>query len=216
MTLPFADSALIDWLTDRLTRPLPGWRAQARFQPELSFGRHFSPPPSDARPAAVLMLLYPSAGRWTLPLTLRRDDMIDHAGQISFPGGTIDAGENSGCAALRELEEELGVASTELQMCGQLSPIYLFNSNFFVTPWLAAITSQPVWNPNPAEVAELIEAPLDDLAVSENRHHWTRTLNGVTAEVPGIRLTPHSIWGATCMMLGELLALVEEFRSQQL
>ena len=92
-------------LAARLKQPLPGWAAQARYQPELSFGRHLGPAPSDAKPAAVLILLYPNGGRWHVPLTLRSAHLPDHAGQVSLPGGLIEPGEDSRQAALREFTE---------------------------------------------------------------------------------------------------------------
>src|SRR5262245_28970580 len=74
----------------RLQQPLPGWEAQNRFQPELSYGRYHGPAPRDARPAAVLLLLYPKDGQWHVPLILRPAHMIDHANQVSLPGGVIE------------------------------------------------------------------------------------------------------------------------------
>ncbi len=207
---------LVDWLTERLVLPLPGWKAQARFQPELSFGRHFVPPPPAARRAAVLVLLQFHADGWTVPLTLRPAEMLDHASQVSLPGGLIEPNERSEDAARRELLEELGRIPADLVLLGQLSPIYLFNSNFAVEPWLAATRSRTPWAPNVAEVAELIEAPLEVLCHPDNRVEWQREFNGVIARVPGIACARHRIWGATCMILAELIALVEEHRMQRL
>ncbi len=207
---------LVDWFTERLALPLPGWKVQARYQPELSFGRHFVPPPPAARRAAVLVLLQPQADSWTVPLTLRPAELLDHAGQMSLPGGLIEPNERSEDAARRELLEELGAIPADLVLLGRLSPIYLFNSNFAVEPWLAATRSRTPWAPNVAEVAELIEAPLDELCHPDNSIVWQREFNGVTARVPGIVCARHRIWGATCMILAELIALVEEYRKHRL
>src|SRR4051794_3557641 len=92
-------------LAERLQRPLPGAAAQSRFAPELSFGRHFSPPPADARQAAVIALLFPAAaasslaaatslsplGDRRLPLIMRPTHLEHHGGQIGLPGGMIEA-----------------------------------------------------------------------------------------------------------------------------
>src|SRR6266404_6053902 len=101
--------SLADSLAAELRRPLPGPAAQARFAPELSFGRHFGPPPESARQAAVVALLYPSGGGddlsfagWRLPLILRPEHLEHHAGQIGLPGGMIEAEESPAEAALRE------------------------------------------------------------------------------------------------------------------
>ena len=75
---------LPELLAARLTALLPGRLVQSRFQPELSYGRHFGPSPTHARPAAVLILLYPHENRWHLPLTLRPAHLPDHGGQVSL------------------------------------------------------------------------------------------------------------------------------------
>lgn len=202
-----------DWLARlaaRLAEPLPGPAAQARFEPELSFGRHYAPAPPDAREAAVVALFYPGERGWHVPLTVRPATMADHAGQVSFPGGAIDPGEDSRAAALRELEEELGVASAGIELLGRLSPIYVFASNFAVVPWVAACRTRPDWQPNPREVAELLEVPLAHLLDREQWGSHRRRIRGFEFAAPHIAFGGHQIWGATSMMLGELLAVVEE------
>ena len=90
------------------TRPRAS-RDGRRFAPELSYGRHFGPAPSTARPAAVIALLVRRAGRWHIPLTVRQAALGRHGGQISLPGGAVEPGESTAQAAERELAEELGV-----------------------------------------------------------------------------------------------------------
>jgi 8-oxo-dGTP pyrophosphatase MutT (NUDIX family) len=196
-------------LARRLQEPLPGWRAQTAFQTEFGYGRYFAPAPAGARPAAVLMLLY-FDDEWKLPLTLRPREMGVHAGQISLPGGTIDPGETGQQAALRELEEELGVAGSDVRMLGELSPVYLFRTNFAIHPWIAIAQQRPVWRINPLEVATLLEVPLEALLdsncvfASEREHH------GVRFQVPCYRFAGHEIWGATGMILAELVQIVAD------
>lgn len=197
-------------LAERLRKTLPGWRAQRAFQTELSFGRYFGPPPTHARQAAVMILLCRSAGAWYLPLTLRPDHMLDHAGQISLPGGAIDPGERSADAALRELSEELGIASAGVDLLGEMSPVYLFRSHFHISPWLGVLNELPRWLPNAAEVAELIELPLDVLLDPACRRIDRRTHLGVDIAVPGFAWRGQHIWGATSMILHELAAILAE------
>src|SRR5690606_9786945 len=102
---------------------LPGRKAQARFEPLLSYGRHFGPPRYDARPAAVIALLFPAEGDWHLPLVLRPARLAAHGGQIGLPGGVVEPGESAQQAALRELEEELGVPPGAVHTIGELSPL---------------------------------------------------------------------------------------------
>lgn len=210
-TLPAVDA--FDWLgalRARMSEPLPGRWAQARFEPELGFGRHFGPASPDARPAAVVALLYPRDGQWHVPLTTRPATMLTHAGQISFPGGGIDPGESTDAAVLRELSEELGISPIGVELIGQLSPLYLYNSNHRVTAWLAAALERPAFAPDPREVAELLEVPLAHLI--DPRHHGehARRTRGIGLRAPHIAWGRHRIWGATSMILGELIALIED------
>ncbi|MGD9644915.1 MAG: CoA pyrophosphatase [Pirellulales bacterium] len=199
---------LQSFLVERLRMPLPGRTAQSRFEPELSFGRHYAPPPADARQAAVLVLLYPHADRWHVPLTLRPATMTDHAGQVSFPGGLIEPGETSEQAALRELEEELGIGAADVALLGRLTPLYLFVSNFAVEPWVAVASSRPAFRPNPSEVADVLELSLDHLIDPANFGAHKLNVRSLEFHAPHLLLGEHRIWGATSMMLGELADVV--------
>lgn len=196
-------------LTTRLEQPLPGWSAQARYQPELSFGRHRGPTPAGARPAAVLVLLYPRDGQWHVPLMLRPADMPDHPGQVSFPGGMVEAGETSRQAALREFSEELGAATDDVRIVGRLSPLYLFASNFQIDPWVATTTALPHWRPSQREVERLLEIPLGHLLDPRNTGHVERWHRRLAYRAPCFHWQQEQIWGATSMILAELLAGVE-------
>ncbi len=95
-------------------------RGGARFAHEISYGRHFGPAPYNARPAAVIALLFRRDGQWHIPLTLRHSALGQHGGQISLPGGSVDAGETAADAACRELDEELGVGDS-VELIGKLA-----------------------------------------------------------------------------------------------
>lgn len=215
--MPLADDAasnLPDLLAARLQQPLPGEASQTAFQPELSHGRHFHTPPPWARPAAVLLLLYPDLGGWHLPLVLRPGHLSHHAGQIGFPGGAIEAGESPQAAALRELHEELGVPPAQVRLLGQLSPLNLYVSNFTVLPWVGVARQRPEFVPHPGEVAHVIEAPLDQLADASRRTRLQVQRGLLRFWAPGIALGPHTIWGATAMILGEFLAVLDDVSRQ--
>ena len=81
------NSDLPELLAARLSQPLPGPMVGSRFEPRPRLGRHYGCSPPDARPAAVLLLLYPHQERWHVPLTLRPEHLPAHAGQVSLPGG---------------------------------------------------------------------------------------------------------------------------------
>ncbi len=197
-------------LRDRLTKPLPGRRAQARFEPDLAFGRHAGPAPATARSAAVVLLLYQHAGAWCVPLTVRPEHLTNHAGQVSLPGGLVEPGETTAAASLRELEEELGVAAREVTLLGTLSPLYLYVSDFLITPHVAAATNRPLFQPSEFEVAEILEMPLAMLADGSPPERVRRGFKELQFYAPAKQLNGHEVWGATAMILSELAAVFAE------
>lgn len=179
-----------------------------RFVPELSYGRHRGPAAADARPAAVVALLYPSGGQWQLPLILRPASMVAHAGQLCLPGGGREPGETAGQCALRELHEELGVALEPVRVLGALPPIYVYASNFLVQPFVAHTPARPEFRPDPREVADLLHIPLAHLLNASHYRVQTITRGQLAFAAPGIAFQGRHIWGATALILGELLERV--------
>ncbi len=196
------------FLAKRLREPLPGVEVRARLAPTLSFGRHFGPAPHDARDAAVILLLYPHAGDWLVPLTVRPSTMLAHAGQISLPGGVVELGESARDAALRELDEELGIPPRDVTIVGQLSPLYVFVSNFLVTPWVASLAARPTMRPNREEVDEVLEVPVAHLVDAANVGAHEHRHGELSFTAPHFRFGEHVIWGATSIILSELVAVV--------
>lgn len=197
-------------LANRLARPLPGVMTGSRFEPLPRHGRRYDLIPAEARPAAVLLLLYPHVGCWHLPLTLRPSALPLHGGQISLPGGAVEPGETSREAAVREFHEELGAAGHPIEILGRLSPIYVEVSNFRVDPWVAAAPSRPPMEINPTEVEQLLEVPLAHLTDPANFGCHERSRRGQPYSAPHFAWAEHQIWGATCMILGEFVTLLEE------
>jgi 8-oxo-dGTP pyrophosphatase MutT (NUDIX family) len=195
---------------ERLKQPLPGPMVGSRFEPHPRPWRHYDVAPSDARPAAVLVLLYPQDGDWWLPLTLRPAHLMAHAGQVSLPGGALEPNETSAEAAIREFHEELGDDSQSIERLGQLSALYVQASNYLVTPWVATVRSRPQFVPNPEEVEALIEVRLVDLLDPVRFGGQIREHEGHAYMAPHFLVQSHRVWGATCMILGELVTLLEE------
>jgi len=154
-------------------------------------------------PAAVLVpiVLRPSP---TLLLTQRTAHLRDHAGQISFPGGRIEP-EDAGAlaAALRETEEEIGLASGHVEVLGFL-PDYRTSTGFCVTPVVAFVRPPFALQPDPFEVAEVFEVPLSFLLDPANHQqhelHWRGRLRRYHAMPYG----DYFIWGATAGMIMSL------------
>lgn len=200
-------------LRTRLEKPLPGPAAGSRFEARSGRAKHYSEPPADARAAAVLVLLYPREDGWHLPLTLRPSHLPDHAGQVSLPGGAIEPQETGREAAIREFHEELGSPGLSIDLLGRLSPLFVAASNFHVEPWVGVTEDRPNWFPNPAEVDELLEVPLSHLLDPANFGSHQRRDHGRSYTAPHFLWQTHRIWGATCMLLGELVAVVRELET---
>src|SRR4051812_7329367 len=132
-----------------------------------------------------------------------------HPGQVSFPGGMIEPGEHARQAALREYSEELGAPAHELQVLGRLSNVYLFASNHTVEPWLAASAVRPAWEPSPREVDALLEVPLAHLLDRESLGSIVRAQGELSFVAPCFLWKSEAIWGATSMILAELLSVLD-------
>ena len=203
------NDSLPELLRARLREPLPGAAIGSRYGPQSGSARHYDRAPPDARPAAVLALLYPHKGGRHLPLTLRPSHLPDHAGQVCLPGGAIGPGETSEEAAVREFHEELGAADHPIDMLGRLSPLYLPRSGFHVEPWVGVTDCRPRLAPNPAEVDQLLEVPLAHLLDPAHFGTHQRHDKGRLYTAPHFAWQTYRIWGATCMILGELVTLLE-------
>jgi 8-oxo-dGTP pyrophosphatase MutT (NUDIX family) len=198
-------------LREALAKPLPGLPAQMRMSPAPRPGTERILDPSlDCRRAGVLALFYPHVGELHLVLTRRTDAVESHRGQISFPGGSMDPGEDAVAAALREADEELGVQPASVAVLGQLSPLYIPPSGFCIYPVVAYTPQRPEFNANVGEVAEVLEVPLSHLSKPATRCEETWEIRGAPVRVPYYAFETHKVWGATAMVLCELLALLDE------
>lgn len=165
----------------------------------------------DSKMAAVLILLYP-VGDQIYTLFIQRPVYNGvHSGQIAFPGGKQESTDNNLIeTALREACEETGVCSTRVKVLGELTPLYIPVSNIEVTPVVGFIDSRPEFKPSSDEVVSLIEAELArflDQAIVKERQMLIR---GENLDVKYYDYQGKIIWGATAMMLYELLVLMEE------
>lgn len=200
---------LIDHLRRRLQQPLPGQEAQFRM---AHLGRELLvPPPPDARLAGVMALFYPGNHPvdWHVVLIERVRKRGDrHSGQIGFPGGKYEPDDTDlWSTALRETEEEVGVKQSAIEWLGALTPLYIPVSRFLVHPFVGVIDNRPLFRPQVSEVSSILEIPLTRLKDPAARK--TTDLSIVSGpllrNVPYYDLHGHIVWGATAMMLSELL-----------
>jgi 8-oxo-dGTP pyrophosphatase MutT (NUDIX family) len=185
-------------LLDRLTRLFDEGHARdvSRVRDDTDFA------PSIIRPAAVLIAVTdrPSPG---VILTHRPEAMRAHPGQVAFPGGKIDPGEDAVAAALREAHEELAIHPSQVSVIGATDR-YITGSGFDVTPVLALLPPDLPIVPNPAEVADWFEAPLQFLLDPANQVHRETEWQGRMRPYIEITWERHRIWGITAAILANL------------
>ena len=202
----------LDDVRRALSRPLPGLSAQIKMapQPRPGWDLDLSIPP-DCRQGGVLVLLYPHADRLYFVLTRRTEMVHSHKGQISLPGGAREGSESLIQTALRETCEELGVPPDGTDVIGGLSTIYTSASNYCIHPFVAYRPSAPIFRPDPVEVAEVLEVPLSLLLDPSIRRveYWATPHFESPRRVPFFDIYGQAVWGATAMILSELVSLLE-------
>jgi len=203
-------TTFISNLKEKLTQPLPGRAAQNKMSHATR--KFYKDPPNNVRKAAVLALFYLKNQEWNIVLIQRPSNNPHdrHKGQISFPGGAVEAGETYEVAARREAEEEVGVNAHDIQILGQLTDLYIPVSNFMVYPFVGFLDYEPQFIPQESEVAEVLEVPISLLQNEANRKliDMKPTPNMVLKNVPYFDVNGKVVWGATGMMLSELLEVL--------
>jgi 8-oxo-dGTP pyrophosphatase MutT (NUDIX family) len=165
-------------------------------------------PPGPLTPAAVLVPLVLREDEPTVLLTQRTDHLYDHAGQISFPGGRIDPGDESPeAAALRETEEEVGLPRERIELIGRLDT-YLVRTGFEVTPVVGFVHPPFELDPDPFEVAEVFEVPLSFFMDRGNHERASREFQGTQRWFYVLQYQDRHIWGATAAMLVNLVDIL--------
>lgn len=158
--------------------------------------------------AAVLLPLFRHDGEWTLLMTRRALHLRHHPGQLSFPGGRIEAGESSAAAALREAYEETGIAPAAVRLLGQLPPINT-STGFIVQPWLGLLDQLPALQLQQDEVDSVLLLPLHEALSARRRQTEVWSLRGKQQRLHFIPWQQHLIWGASAEILYLLAQQVE-------
>lgn len=182
------------------------------WEPELRGEKRFTSRAS--QPAAVLVAIV-TREHPTVLLTQRTDHLSTHSGQIAFPGGKMDAGDTAiEDTALREAEEEIGLARERVEVLGRL-PVYVTGTAFIVTPVIALVAPEHLsLRPNPHEVADIFEVPLSFLMnPAHHRRHCVEwqgqqrawfSMPYEEADAAALESRERFIWGATAGMLRNL------------
>jgi 8-oxo-dGTP pyrophosphatase MutT (NUDIX family) len=191
---------------DRLRRALAGRPFTRLDVSALASGYRDSP--GALAEAAVLVPVYFRSGEASVLMTRRRNDLRLHPGQISFPGGKIDpADADARAAALREAEEEIGLAPADVEVVGRLGEALAVLSGFRLTPWVGVVPYPYPYVAQPDEVAGLVELSVSDLLAPGTHRTGTREAFGMVHEVHTFELGGEVVWGASARILHELLTV---------
>jgi 8-oxo-dGTP pyrophosphatase MutT (NUDIX family) len=204
--------AFIDILTREIGHGLPGWEAQIKMivpergKPDIDLIEKRNP-----RRSSVLVWLYPRAGEIFTRLILRAEYPGVHSGQVAFPGGTWEETDKSlWDTALREAGEEVGLPKEKITKIGELSPVYIPPSNFWVQPFIGISESfiPPVIDS--AEVQKAIDMNIQLLLEPSLKEEKVIFHNSSKSEqkTPYYNIQEYTVWGATAMILSELEELL--------
>lgn len=203
------------FLKERSQASLPGIEAHMKMSP-VPLNPDYVLPGGDselAHPSGVMVLLFPNEQQELKIVLTLRTNTIRHAGQISFPGGRAEPGEELKQTALRETEEEVGISQNLIHVVCSLSPFTLHKSGNRITPFVGFLRERPKLYPNPEEVQEVFSCKLDKLMDDHTLKRRKWSLMEDDFEVPYWDIHDVPLWGATAMMLSELLELYSEYKS---
>jgi len=191
-------AAFTENLKNRLQNyPLPGQDAQYIMAGDnIRYKKIDMNALSNYKKSAVCLLFYENDNDVYFSLMKRPGTHQFHAGQIALPGGSCDGDETYEQTAIRELYEETGVAVSEENILGRLTPLYIPVSNFYIQPIIACINSKPLFIPSKDEVEELIACKLSYIL--------SLTTSGLKIKAPYFNVQGNILWGATAMLLSEV------------
>ncbi len=204
-------TSLLETITNKLKEGLPGIEAQYEMapitRPKFDIAQMDE---ASYKKSAVMLLLCPNENGVYIPLTKRQSYNGKHSGQISLPGGKFEEGDGSlKNTALRECYEEIGIKQ-HIEVLGNLSPVYIPVSNFYVEPYVGIFTHNEInFNKNEREVEKLILLSIETLKQPELVKSGTIVSgDGYKLKTPYFDVEGEIIWGATAMILNEFKKLI--------
>jgi 8-oxo-dGTP pyrophosphatase MutT (NUDIX family) len=211
----FGGDGLAERLRGAVARPFDAWReVYESFSPVgLRTGERrprVPPPGANSRRAAVLVPILIDDREARVVYTVRKENLADHAGQISFPGGSAEPWDGSLMeTALREAEEEIDLSPGLVEVVGELEEMYIPPSNFRVSPFVGLLPPEAELELAPDEVEEIFTVSFETLTAPETLRKVLWHYEGDEYEVPVFAVggpSPRNIWGATAAMTAALLA----------
>lgn len=203
---------ILKLLEKGLNQPLPGKVAHLSMAPQpVDMKRFDSRLPDDFRRGAVLIMLYPVENQAYFPLIKRPEYPGVHSGQIAFPGGKMDEIDTDVVdTALREAAEEVAIDRKKVKVIGQLSDLFIPASNFLVSPILGYSLEVPEFIPEKREVDRIIPTSIQTLILPQTKRRTMLDFGrGFQLDTPYFSVEDEIVWGATAMILGEFIQLLE-------
>lgn len=203
-------------LQQAFIKELPGKDAHVRMAPQpldlRRFTTTFSEPP---KKSGVLLLFYPDQGAVYFPLIKRPQYPGVHSGQVGFPGGKMEPSDPDILfTALREAEEEIGINASKVEVLGRLTDLYIPASNFLVSPVVGFVPEKPSFVPEQREVARIIVTEVISLFHPEVRKQTRLAVGGgMYLDTPYFAVEEEVVWGATAMILSELIQVLDQNQS---
>ena len=199
----------INQLKLQLDQPLPGKDAQSimMIEPKPIFNNTNT---KNVKLSAVLILLFFENDDWNFFLTKRSQNVNNHKGQISLPGGVHEENESLQETAIRETEEEIGIPSQDIQLIGSLSPFYVPVSNFKISPFVGWMEKKPKVKAFDREVEKVFSISINKFILESTQKIKYDKLNGEMVKIPYFDIDNEMVWGATSIILSEFKNIILE------
>ena len=204
---------IAEQIKERLEKPLPGNEAHLTTRIKTKSEVTFPNTQETARPAAVLILLFPFEDEIQFFLTKRTEDVEHHKGQISLPGGIRENNESLNETALRETKEEVGIDSTKIIILGSLTPFFIPVTGYIVHPFIGWCKEKPSTKIHDVEVNQLFSVSITELMDEKTLKAEKWNIREYDAIVPYYNFEKCKVWGATAAILSEFKSILEDISS---